>query len=455
MSRPRTNEVSTQLTQNLILLVVLLVLAILYRWRREQKLVRLLHHSIVVIMLVITTTNMVLDAFSADPLWFTFAGAREVVIRDFAGHLTFCQSFWRGDAGYDVASHLRINSRWMDQPVEVALPFGYSPTMLFVMAPLSLMTMRWAYVTWFISSVAAVIWLTRPERTILVLGALMFFNRTGFGCLALGQTALVTAAGLVYLMSRDCDLARGENRSSARTWVDGVILWALTAKPPVAIVAGAALAANKQWRTICVAVALCGLTALLATPVLGNQWPVEYLELIATYNIDEADTAFAWSLHPDAMSNLRGVLTTCLHSSDAIASRISTGLWLLSTLAVVAARIAGKLSCTAAWAAATLSYLAFCPHVSFTEDLHLTLVLVACAANVSRGTNFWQMFAAILAVTAIYLAAPDQQFLAAEFRLPIAFLCKLAIGAVICLPATTDYDGNQQQQREMPTEKPW
>jgi hypothetical protein len=63
---------------------------------------------------------VVVPALGVATAWQTFAAVRsgwrfgvsadqaEVKIHDFASHLTFAKTFWRGDGGYGVEDHLRV-----------------------------------------------------------------------------------------------------------------------------------------------------------------------------------------------------------------------------------------------------------------------------------------------------------------------------------------------------------
>src|SRR5262249_55675974 len=60
----------------------------------------------------------------------------KITINDFASHLNFAKAFWWGEGGYSVNDHLRMTERFAGERLPYALPFGYSPTMLWILLPL-------------------------------------------------------------------------------------------------------------------------------------------------------------------------------------------------------------------------------------------------------------------------------------------------------------------------------
>ena len=159
---------------------------------------RSIRYGIAATLFVISVPWLLIPALRQEH--FGIAAAPEgLMIQDFAGHLRFTKAFWKGQADYDVESHLRVASAWLGQPVQRALPFGYSPTMLFVLAPLCLVPTVWAYVIWTLLGIAAASWMITWS---IWIGAAVV-SPAALAALALGQTAVFTAAALLLLVSRD------------------------------------------------------------------------------------------------------------------------------------------------------------------------------------------------------------------------------------------------------------
>jgi len=83
------------------------------------------------------------------------------------------------------------------------LPFGYSPTMLWILAPLCVLPTVWGFALWTLAGGIAAWWMARPRWSLGAAAAVL--SPVAVGCFALGQTALITTAGLLMLMSRDLD----------------------------------------------------------------------------------------------------------------------------------------------------------------------------------------------------------------------------------------------------------
>jgi hypothetical protein len=342
-----------------------------------------------------------------------------IYIRDFAAHLRFTREVWLGwDRGigwpkawepsaYSPFAHWVVMSRWFgDGPEETqrqvgdwrrdprirALPFGYSPTMLYTLGPLTLLPDVWAYGVWTLLGWLAAWWMCRtvsPLTTLLILISPLTVRSQ-----ALGQTAILTTAGLLFLMLES-------RRESPRVIAMSLVLWALTAKPPLALTAGIVLLALRQWRPVAVAVGMTAVTTLLAWPWLGWNWVSDYLSML-----------FAWCLGPEYMSSLRSILSLYLRVPDDVSSRVALLLW-LPALALVAWR--------GSWRSAVLAMLLLGPHVNATEDVALIVVAASSPLPVAA--------LAIVAAWATPASSPPPGLL---WPLP-AFLLKVALLVAVLL----------------------
>jgi hypothetical protein len=187
---------------------------------------------------------------------------------DFASHRGFTGAVWAGDAlrgrtsVYTLGAHVDATERWTGVPTRIALPFGYSPTMLWVLGPLCLVPARAAFAAWSLAGVLAIA--AAAARARLAWYALLaLVSPLAVYALALGQTAILSTAGLVFLMAVD----RDDRRPSP--WASGVVLWLATAKPPVAITAAAVLLVRRRWRPLAVAGLLTVASTIAVLPWLG------------------------------------------------------------------------------------------------------------------------------------------------------------------------------------------
>jgi hypothetical protein len=308
--------------------------------------------------------------------------ASDTRIQDFASHLQFTRAVWAGRVRdgdgsiYTTAGHLRVLRDWTGKPPEVAnraLPFGYAPTMLLVLGPFCPLPDVWAYALWTALGLAAIGWMTRTDRPGVLLAALCFLSPLSRACLALGQTAVLTTAALVFLVTHRPPERAGKWKTA---FVEALILWLLTAKPPLAMTAGVGLLASGRWRPVILAACLTVLSTLALTPWLGPSWVGDYLSLITHYDADTADPAFARSLVPSYMSNARAVLFGYFGVPDTVASRISSGLWVAALAGLLVAAWRRRVEPMKAWAYAVLALVLLSPHANFTEDLHLFVLAV-------------------------------------------------------------------------------
>jgi hypothetical protein len=286
---------------------------------------------------------------------------------------------------------------WVGEGAERALPFGYSPTMFWLLLPFHLFSLPVAYFTWTILSGVALAWMVLTPRfhTALAVGVLV--TPPVVAAFSLGQTAFLGMAGVFFLASRS--LSPGSKGERTRRFLSlSVALWALGAKPPLAIAAGCALLAVGCVGPVALAVGLSVIGAATLTPWLGPGWVTDYLALIGDYHRGGADPAFAWSLVPEHMSNLRAMISVDLMISDQAASRISNLCWILSSGMVIIAGVRKRIRPTAAWALAILSYLLFCSHVSSTDELLLLLIpaLITPRYGVAEGFRGYGLWLVVL-----------------------------------------------------------
>jgi hypothetical protein len=388
-----------------------------------------LHTAAVLLLLAIVGVRLLLPAVADRNFGLLVSPDRGGWTSDFAAHLTFATAVWRGEAGYDVRSHLRVTSTRAGRTVAHALPFGYSPAMLWILGPFCLLPAAWAYVVWSLLGIVAIWWMVRPAWALWLAAA--FFSPASLSCFKLGQTACLTVLGLFVLMSHDLDAhpSQPPTRGTRALWLDAVILWALTAKPPLALTGGAALLAARRWRSVGLAVGLSLISSAALTPLLGITWLKEYAHLLTHYDLNSADPAYVWSLVPETMGNLRAVLHVVCGLRDSTASGLSSGAWVLALAGIGIAAARRQLAIKATWGLAVLAYLLFCPHVTSTDELHLVLLLVLLTYPDPAVTRPIRWMGIVLILGVLYLTpglgCPT------IVRVPLAFAGKLPLAALL------------------------
>jgi hypothetical protein len=348
-------------------------------------------------------------------------------IRDFSFLFKFVQKAWlhqttvnSGASIYSLKNHLKVISDWAGTKVDGALQFGYSPTMLWVLAPLVPFSDAAAYLIFNVAGLVAIFWMTRPTRCRWGTGLLAFFSGAARYCFVLGQTALATGAGLLFLAEQARN--RGNRQSWRGHWLGGTVLWALTAKPQIALSAVAVLIGLRQWRTLLMAGVLTLFSTVLIWPLLGVNWLVDYIHLFGTFNKTNAGI-FNMAFVPAIMANLRSILSVDIGVRDDIASLISATAWLSALGYITLAGLRSRLPEAALWSMSILSYLLFCPHVSPTEGIHVVVILALCVSlrgNLTRHELFLLVTLPLLA----FLSPVPGLFWG--MRLPL-FLSQLAL----------------------------
>jgi hypothetical protein len=333
----------------------------------------------------------------------------KLTINDFSSHFNFVKKAWfgqttvhSGKSVYSLENHLKVTSDWAGMRLNYAQPFGYSPTMLWVLAPLIYFPHIIALCIFNMAGLFSIWWTTHPARSRLGVGLLAFFSPIALSCFIVGQTALLTGAGLLFVAEK----TRKGNRADG--WRDsifaGIALWALTAKPPIALTAGTVLVGLRQWRPLFVAVTSTVFSTLTITPLLGPNWIHDYLHIIGSFNQINADSAFAWTHAPGKMANLRGILSVDFGVADDVASRISTIVWFIALVCIAAIGNRPKFTEGVIWSVGILSYLLLCPHVSSTEVLQTVLLLPLCVHTQNKLN--WQGLVLLVTIPLIPFASP-------------------------------------------------
>lgn len=367
-------------------------------------------HFIIWIVLVLKVTNIWLVPAINQKTHFGILLKNSIVtIIDFPAHFTIAASAWLGHRQpnislYSVANHLQTTSAWLGEPSSLALPFGYSPTMLLVLAPLVPFSQGVAFGIFNLIGLLAIWWQTYPRRCCLGVGLLVFCGPLGMACFALGQTAMLTGAGLLFL--HETSFLNRDKTGVSAALPAAVVLWLLTAKPPLALMAAAVFLAMRQWRPLLLAAILTTAGTLAVMPLLGPNWLSDYLHMLGSYNRIDADPAFAQSFAPLHMTNLRGIMNINLGLADNLACQISTVIWLSTMLLLVGLGHRLQLTRGALWALGILAYLLFCPHVTSTEELQLLLLIPLCVPVYTAAPLRWQETLLLVTVCLLPFTSP-------------------------------------------------
>jgi hypothetical protein len=237
----------------------------------------------------------------------------------------------------------------------------------------------------------------------------------------------LTGAGLLYLAEKNWP-DRHEHG-----WRDpllsGFVLWALTAKPTVALLTIAVLVGMRRWHTIFAAAIFTVVSTMVITPWLGDNWINDYIHILRSYNLIEAGPVFSWSIYPEFMANLRAIMNVDFGFSDNVASYTSGIVWLIMLIIIAVLGLKSSLSASALWSISILSYLLFCPHVGSTEALQVLVILSLCVSPIDKLS--WQELVLFIALPFLVFISPAPGSLYA-IHLPL-FLAQLFIFLFICM----------------------
>jgi hypothetical protein len=346
------------------------------------------------------TAGVVANAFQVEHFGVTVQGEESERILDFASHRAFACAAWSGESMnggassvYSLDAHLRATEGWTHHARQIALPFAYSPTMLWILRPACLVSARVAFAVWALSGFLATA-LVASRYRLPWTAILPLATPAALYTQALGQTAILTTVALLWLMMQD-------RKTAVPPWRAGTVLWLLTAKPPLAITAACALLARRRWRPALVAGGLTAASTLAVVPFLGPGWVHDYVGMLGRYDRETLPPAFAWSIVPETMSNLRAALAVDLGVRDAVAVQACTLLWAVAIVGVLAAAWRCMPGRGRVWAFTVLAYLLLFPHVSATENVALACVLAALGAPRTRAAT-----AAVVAVVVGLWLAP-------------------------------------------------
>lgn len=325
---------------------------------------------------------------------------------------------------YSAANKVSFVSEWSKQTYVTT----YSPAILLLLAPLVPLSHGAAFFLFNIAGLFFIWWQTFPKRCRRGIALLIYFGPLGMACFSIGQTALATGAGLLYLYEKT--RRQSGSSKSVADLLAGIVLWFLTAKPPLALTAAAIIIGMRRWRVLLLAaiMAIAGTQAL--TPLLGPWWLHDYWLHIVTYNRHQADFMAAQLLNPSHMASLRAVLSVNAGVADHIASKISLLAWLPMLLLIAIGGKRLRLTDGALWAIGILSYLAFCPHLTSTEELQLLLLIPLCVPADTATPLRWQETLLLVAVCLLPFTSPavgpfDNRLL--------MFLGKLALAVFIAV----------------------
>jgi hypothetical protein len=314
------------------------------------------------------------------------------VFQDFTSHFNVVRQIWRQvtPRPYPPEGQRALYSAWLGETPPAGLIYGYSPTLLLLLAPLLSLSSFTAYLAYGLANAIAAGLLVygligprsrqQPWQWVAVL--LCFFSVAFFSVFQFGQTVVLTTAALGAIWALLYDPSTQQWRASR--WRGdlalSLLLWALSAKPNIAIFSGVLLVAAFRWRALALTACWCVLTTLVTAPYLGG-WPVwwqDYLRLLSLYHDPAVQTSFlSWSSDPDNFTNFLQVLTHFNSWPYPLQSRFSSSLWLAGLILLLGTQVLRtKPRPVLFFQINLLLALIFNPNLLHTEDFLLVLLFL-------------------------------------------------------------------------------
>jgi len=256
-------------------------------------------------------------------------------IQDYAYHIIMVNSFWFDGFGniYKPYFQQQALSAYVGSKIHAVMPLGITPIALLVWFP-------FAYVARFSMALSYTIWMTISIVTLInalwSFGRLFFQNRnssilsitlslitlfsaTTFFAIILGQTSVLAAGLLIYLI---CLLYKKANEPTSYNFlIFSLLVFILGMKPTYIILCLGLLIIYGMWREALYSILIVFVFLIGITPLLTLGWVPSYLNLLRMYSHGEFPAFYASAIVPETMNIFRSAFRNIL--SDNIAGLIS------------------------------------------------------------------------------------------------------------------------------------
>ena len=350
-------------------------------------------------------------------------------IQDYAYHIIIVKAFWFESFGniYDLSFQQQALSAYVGSKIYTVMPLGITPIALIVWLPFAYAArfgMALSYTLWITFSVFvlfAALWqigrnLSLKESLPLLpitLSLVTLFSATTFFAIILGQTSVLAAGLLIYLIYF---VHKTANQSKSSNWLIILLLIFILGIKPTYIALGLGLLIiYGMWREALYSIAIVLVCLIGITPMLGVEWVSSYLNLLRMYSHGKFPEFYSWAIVPETMNIFRSAFRSFI--GDNIAGMISNTVSYSVYIGVVGMSILFKIkndsinklyftgiSRDQLFVVLVGSYLLFAPYAGGYEDvLFLSVfVMVLHVDNTPALTNY-KSFVLIFALLIILL----------------------------------------------------
>jgi hypothetical protein len=242
-------------------------------------------------------------------------------IQDYAYHIIITKAFWFDGFGdiYKLTFQQQALSAYAGSQAQVytVMPLGITPIALVVWFP-------FAYAARFSIALSYTLWITfslgilitafwnivqnfYPNKNLPILPiALAFvtvFSATTFRALQLGQTSVLAAGLLIYLIYFVQKTANSSNFGDLLIIL--LIIFILGIKPTYIALGLGLLIIYGMWREAIYSLVIVFVLLIGITPLLTIKWVPSYLNLLHIYSLGKFPEFYAWAIVPETMNIFR------------------------------------------------------------------------------------------------------------------------------------------------------
>lgn len=257
-------------------------------------------------------------------------------IQDYAYHIIITKAFWFDGFGdiYKSTFQQQAVSAYVGSPIYTVMPLGITPVALVVWLPFAFVSrysMALSYTLWITLSLFILftaLWnIVRnfyPNKNLpilpITLSFVTIFSATTFRALQLGQTSVLAAGLLIYLIYFVQKTANSSRFADLLIILP--IIFILGMKPTYIALGLGLLIIYGMWREVFYSAAIAVIVLIGLTPLLSIEWIYSYLILLQMYSHGNFPEFYAWAIVPETMNIFRSAFGKII--GDNLASLTST-----------------------------------------------------------------------------------------------------------------------------------
>ena len=358
-------------------------------------------------------------------------------IQDYAYFIIIAKAFWFDGFGniYEPYFQQQALSAHVGSQIYTVMPLGIPPIALVVWLPFAYVarfSMVLSYTLWIAFSLGILftaLWsIVRNfyrNKNIpilpITLSFVTIFSATTFRALQLGQTSVLAAGLLIYLIYF---IHKTAKEVKSGNWLPILlIIFLLGIKPTYLALGLGLLIIYGMWRQTSYSVVVIIFVLICVTPILTTGWIQSYLHQLSTFSRKVVPDAYAWVFATHTMNIFRSAFRNMI--GDNFASLISTIVTCSVYMSVVSLSILSKIKGKSTDKLYLInfskdqlfiilfgSFLLFAPHAGAYEDLlflpvFFTVLLVGNTPNLSNYKSLMLIFALFVILLHSYLP-PDK-----------------------------------------------